>query len=351
AYIGNARYGWYAPGSTNGTSNYFDMEIMKSVFWKDIKNIGHSLADSKMSLVGASSGTYNTFRWVYLELNLFGCPQMFLKLDCPQDTLLISQITPGQNFYALQGQTTTVSAKISNGCGDTQNGINASASFSNGDSQITLNDDGTGADQTAGDGYYSGYWTPQNLGSCTITVTATKSGYTGDSESVSGTVTNISYEYDDSASFSWIDTTSGTSLSLSDEGYQTVNIGFTFDYYGSPYTQIIISANGFLKFGSAAQDFYNICIPNTSEPNNMLALYWDDLNPAYGSGIIYYKTFGTAPDRYFVVEFNNVYIYGISSSAGTFEAILYEGSNEIKYQYKDVNFGNSNYNYGKSATI
>jgi len=350
AYIGNSRYGWYSPGSTNGTSNIFDMEMMKSVFQKDILNIGHSLADSKEALIG-NSGSYGSYRWVYFELNLLGCPHMPIKLDCPEDVLMILEIYPPDNFCVYQGEPTLVKALVVNGCGDPVSGLTVTASFSNGDSTITLYDNGSGADETAGDGWFSGYWTPQNLGTCTITIDASGSGFSGDTESVTGVVTDVKYCIVDYAEYEWIDATSGEALGLGDEGIEEIDIGFDFSYYGTTYSQVGVDSNGYLKFGTPINDWVNLCMPNILEPNNILALFWDDLNPAYGSGEIYYQTFGSEPDRYLVVEWNGVYRYGNYSSPGTFEVILYEGSNDIKFQYMDVDLGNSSYDYGQSATV
>jgi uncharacterized repeat protein (TIGR01451 family) len=62
----------------------------------------------------------------------------------------------------------------------------------------------------------------------------------------------------------------------------------------------------------------------------------------------------------FVVEWNDNQHYSSSTSGVTFEAILYEGTNNIKFQYKDVDFGtvsgavggdNPPYNNGGSATV
>jgi hypothetical protein len=350
SYIGNSRYGWYSPGSTNGTSNIFDMQMMNSVFQKNIKNIGHSLADSKQTLIGIS-GSYNSYRWVYFELNLLGDPHMYIKLDCPTNSLLISQFIPPSKFFVLKGYQIPICEKITDGCGSVVNSVTATATFNNGDSPITLYDNGTGADQTAGDGFYSGYWTPQHNGTCIVTYTAEKPGYNSASGAINGYVTNINYQYDDNCGYEWIDATSGIGTILGDEDYISANIGFTFNFYDTPFTQLYISSNGYLKFGPMQQEFENSCIPFFTDPNSTLDLYWDDIYPKYSNAVTYYKTFGTAPNRYFVVEYKDVYIYGNYNSTGTFEVILYEGSNLVKYQYQDVNFGSSDYNYGMSATI
>ena len=62
-----------------------------------------------------------------------------------------------------------------------------------------------------------------------------------------------------------------------------------------------------------------------------------------------YQTFGSAPNRYCVVEWNSVGHFSDFDHPMTFEVILYEGSNNIKFQYQSVS-ANSRGN-GTSATI
>ncbi|MBU1626429.1 hypothetical protein KKB18_03595, partial [bacterium] len=85
-------------------------------------------------------------------------------------------------------------------------------------------------------------------------------------------------------------------------------------------------------------------------PNNLIALYWDDLWPTYDGGNVFYETFGKEPDRYLVVEWYDVY-YGEKDPPGTFEVILFEGTNEIKFQYLDVDLGYPEFDWGASATV
>jgi len=88
--------------------------------------------------------------------------------------------------------------------------------------------------------------------------------------------------------------------------------------------------------------------------------FWDDIVTYNPTGTIYYQTLGTAPNRMFVVEWYDNQHFSSSDNGVTFEAILYEGSNNIKFQYKDVDFGNvyyavpgdnPPYNNGGSATV
>jgi hypothetical protein len=65
---------------------------------------------------------------------------------------------------------------------------------------------------------------------------------------------------------------------------------------------------------------------------------------------VYWAVRGAAPNREFVVEWNNVPHYSNTGRA-TIQLILHEGSDNITFLYPDVNFGNTNYNNGRGATI
>jgi len=154
--------------------------------------------------------------------------------------------------------------------------------------------------------------------------------------------------------FSWIDIRSTGTIILpnSDDVVQTgIPIGFSFNFYGAQYNQISVSNNGLLFVGPVTGQYTNEPI-GSSSPNGFMAPFWDDL-VTYRSttDAVYYKTIGVAPNRIFVVEWFETQHYSSSPTGITFEAILYEGSNNIQFQYLDVDFGTSFYNNGASATV
>ena len=73
AVIGNSRFGWYSQGSTNGSSQQFDLSFFSQVFDDDVTSLGKALSQSKQEHVGES--TSGSMRWVYMELNLLGDPE------------------------------------------------------------------------------------------------------------------------------------------------------------------------------------------------------------------------------------------------------------------------------------
>lgn len=152
--------------------------------------------------------------------------------------------------------------------------------------------------------------------------------------------------------YDWIDITSiGTMILPSSDDYYVngIPVGFFFNYYGTDYSQVSITNNGIVLASGGTSQWTNQPI-GSSTPHNFIAPYWDDLVTWGSAGAVYYKTIGAAPNRMFVVEWYDNQHYYSSPSGITFEAILYEGTNDIKFQYKDVNFDSGD-SYGASATV
>ena len=122
-----------------------------------------------------------------------------------------------------------------------------------------------------------------------------------------------------------------SAASACDDCGEVVPIGFAFNFYGDTHTGIGVASNGYLTFGDDWEDFTNDRIPNTTAPNDLIAPYWDDWIPREG-GTVHYQTLGTAPNRRFIAQWTKVeHFSGYGTS--TFQAILFEGTNCIEFQY------------------
>jgi LPXTG-site transpeptidase (sortase) family protein len=130
----------------------------------------------------------------------------------------------------------------------------------------------------------------------------------------------------------------------------TFNIGFNFTFYGNTYDQFQATTNGLICFNGQAQStFSNTTIPNTSGPNNCVYAFWDDLMSYGTTQPILYRTIGDVGSRMLIVQWTNYGYYNSDLPMGTFQAILYEGSNNIRTQYRQLLTAERS--YGQSATI
>lgn len=153
-------------------------------------------------------------------------------------------------------------------------------------------------------------------------------------------------------SYSWIDPTNHTQITLSDDSVSAAQrLPFTFTFYGGRYSRIYVGSNGLLGMISTAMSIYaNSSIPLPSWPNLTICPYWDDLNPTNG-GSVRIGTVGSAPNRKVVISWLNVPPVRAATAKLTFQAILCEGTNDIIFQYQNVAPTNTAYGAGASATV
>ena len=134
---------------------------------------------------------------------------------------------------------------------------------------------------------------------------------------------------------------SDVSSMQADDSHDSIrDIGFTFNFYGQSYTQLVISGNGYITFDlTQANQFspysINAPIPNPGiMPENAIMAPWQDINTGAG-GSVYYGTTGIAPNRVFVVTWCAVPMFSCTSNLHTSQVVLYEGSNKIEMFIQD----------------
>ncbi len=136
--------------------------------------------------------------------------------------------------------------------------------------------------------------------------------------------------------YNFIDISStGTLANVGSDGDETVNLPFTFNFFGEDQNDVIIAANGFLTFTPVTAlfgAFLNQQIPSEGNPNLLIAGLWDDLEPQNGEGVFY-----QAFDDYFIVQYQDVPGFGTTDpkTPVTFQIILFKDGT-IKMQYKNV---------------
>ncbi|MGC9361646.1 MAG: C25 family cysteine peptidase, partial [Candidatus Syntrophosphaera sp.] len=168
--------------------------------------------------------------------------------------------------------------------------------------------------------------------------------------------------YPDCPSYEWIEIVpslggSGTQItglndsgSSGDEGDQvgsdaleTIDLPFTFPFYGVEYDEITVCVNGFIVFGITENgEFRNGRMPVGLGPSPMIAPFWDDLIILSGGGVYQYYD---ADEHIFIIQYNNLKNGYNRTSEETFQVIFYDpvhyptslGDGMIKFQYKVFN--------------
>lgn len=154
-----------------------------------------------------------------------------------------------------------------------------------------------------------------------------------------------------------------TGLTIDDRYTGVIDIGFTFPFYGFPYTQLVASTNGVVCFdisraNAAAQ--WNII--NGANPQDLPSSFYDpalimgpyhDLNPQAPTSPtqrIQYQVVGTAPARKWILSFYRVPLYSAACQnmiENTHQIILYESTGMIEVTIFDKQICNS-WNQGRA---
>ncbi len=136
-------------------------------------------------------------------------------------------------------------------------------------------------------------------------------------------------------------------ITLDDGWSGVIPIGFTFNFYGTPYTQCIIGSNGCLGFNLASAGAYNtwpisasLAATTATDIRNVICGPWCDVLLSSG-GTIEYSTQGVAPNRNFAVTWCGTAMYSPFSCPGewlTTQIILYETSGlvEVHITHKTI---------------
>ncbi|MCW3123936.1 MAG: surface protein, partial [Flavipsychrobacter sp.] len=141
--------------------------------------------------------------------------------------------------------------------------------------------------------------------------------------------------------------------------YNSIPIGFNFDYCGTTYTSLSASSNCWITLGqtlpfssSLIVNTYDCDLSGTSTsglafpynlPRPILAALWMDVVTTGPN--VRYTTKGTAPNRVFVIEWTNCGFYsftGVYPPHINVEILLYETTNNIDFTYSTISPGSSN---------
>ncbi len=135
----------------------------------------------------------------------------------------------------------------------------------------------------------------------------------------------------DTVGFEWIDPSQGEVLILDDDDLLTRSLPFPFPYYEEDLTSINICSNGFLQFPTSWVNYLNYPLPYP-QIRNMIAGFWDDLDPSAGGTVYHYND----PNGQFTVfAWVDVPRYGTQETQ-TFEIVFYSDG-RMKFNYLDMN--------------
>jgi hypothetical protein len=144
------------------------------------------------------------------------------------------------------------------------------------------------------------------------------------------------------------DNPGATVLDVGADGIQAValpsSLGFT--YYGDPVTEVVVGANGGLRFSIGSIGPSNTSLPTSLSNAPDIAVYWDDLDPSTAGTV---STFFDG--RRFIVSWESV-PHAAASAGGdvSVQAHLYPGG-RIELHYDDTEVGDGALDFGASATI
>jgi Zn-dependent metalloprotease len=130
------------------------------------------------------------------------------------------------------------------------------------------------------------------------------------------------------------------------------NLGdFTFNFMGTEYNNIYVNTHGNLTFGSGNTAYANNDLSSGSPVQAMIAPFWDDVS-ANVQGSITWQVKGTGFNQRLIVQWTDVSHFDLGAGDGiTFQAVLSEYDDSVKFNYADTSFGNGAYDYGSSATV
>ena len=309
--------------------------------WRALKNLVLAGGDNKPSM---SSTTITGKR-----LNANGA------LTCSNSPVTSRLLPVGDSPSATIGAPVQF-AVLSINCAAPAGGV--TVTINPGNIVIPLLDDGAAPDPAAGDGIYSGQFTPPAPGVYTVNVTA------GVTPIETYTLSVLQPYFFQSVPNDYVLIPGGgTNLDFTDDEVTQINPGFPIHFGDASFSGLFVSANGIISFDSPFSDFFNTNLPAIG-PTTLVSPMWTDFvesddplatnpvpNPTQN---VFWGVVGTAPHRQLVVEWRNVFLFCpavdqfnnclfIPDESVRFETVFFEDSSDILFNYADVTFGGSSF--------
>ncbi|MBV7270205.1 GEVED domain-containing protein [Winogradskyella luteola] len=142
----------------------------------------------------------------------------------------------------------------------------------------------------------------------------------------------------------------GTNLNLTDESEANITLSFAFELDGVSSSDLRVGNNGGVLFNTTTGDITTTPTPTAQGFYPLATDIGDD------AGDVFWEEIGTAPNRILVVQWNDRPHYdsatfGETPGGGTFQLLLYETTNEIRFIYEDLDFGDPTFDDGVTAGV
>ncbi|HYO73379.1 MAG TPA: S8 family serine peptidase, partial [Archangium sp.] len=215
---------------------------------------------------------------------------------------------------------------------------------------VSLHDEGGEGDLAAGDGIYSGEFTPGQPGTYTLTFPW--------GESLTVDVLNH-YVPAETRPYAYEAMTEANIRvdGASDETTSVISAPFPIRFadVSSGFTTLYVNSNGYIAFAPVPSASANTALPSTFFQTAILPLWQNMEVPGVEPSGLYHEMLGTAPNRKFVIEWRDVAISPIFPVQPLkFQVVFFENSSDIAFNYAQVFYGDADYpelDNGGSATV
>jgi hypothetical protein len=110
-------------------------------------------------------------------------------------------------------------------------------------------------------------------------------------------------------------------------------MGMEFEYYGIPYTSVVISTNGWIGFLTyLSSHLTNTTIPTSGNPNAIVAVEWDDLDGGTTGHCYYYYD---AAGNDFIVTWEDWSYYPDDPAVTHDIQVILSASGSVICQYRE----------------
>ena len=136
----------------------------------------------------------------------------------------------------------------------------------------------------------------------------------------------------------------GLPMTFDDDNSSVKNIGFTFGFSGTNFTQFVLNTNGFIKLGNdttAIAESFDVLNSTDASAKNVIYALNTNLKSTVNTEYRVYTT-GVAGSRTCTIQFKGVMDNGYAAASPStvvqfdyieFQIILYEGSNNVEFVY------------------